>query len=71
MDCPVALSLAVVVAPTGAAVGTLLDPAPRAALTLQADAETDGLWITQRGGDAVDVRGVDLRSMTEGRPLRH
>lgn len=73
MDRPVTLVVAVAVglAAAGVAVGTLPDPAPRAAVALRADAATDGLRITHRGGDALDVRPVELRITVDGRPLRH
>lgn len=73
MDRPVAVvvALTVAVAAGGVAVGTLPDPAPRAALALRADAATDGLLLSHRGGDALDARAFDLRITVDGRPLRH
>lgn len=73
MDRPVALAVALVVAVAagGVAVSALPDPAPRAALALRADAATDGLRLTHRGGDPLDARTFALRVRVEGRPLRH
>jgi hypothetical protein len=73
VDRPVVLvvALTVAVATGGVAVGTLPDPAPRAALALRADAATDALALRHRGGDALDARTLDLRIAVEGRPLRH
>jgi hypothetical protein len=73
VDRPVGLTVALLVslAVAGVAVGLLPDPAPTAALALRADAATDGLTLTHRGGDTLDVRALDLRIRVAGRPLRH
>lgn len=73
MDRPVDLTVALLTALAvgGAALGALPDPAPTAAFALRADAATDGLALTHRGGDPVDVRAATLRVEVSGRPLRH
>jgi hypothetical protein len=69
VDLTVALLVSLAVA--GAALGLLPDPAPTAAFALRADAATDRLVLTHRGGDPVDVRAATLRVAVSGQPLRH